>query len=191
MEYLSIISIVILFLTLLTILLYTIETYKLRKINRDILEIEREKLKPNVRAYLDYMDENHIIKIIIENIGGGIAKDVVLILNPELKTDSVDLINIFYENPLLNEGVSILLPNQKYSTVVGSTVGTYDLYNSNKISVKYQASLIFMDSKGDKYKNDDILNVTLLFKRSYLKTEYIKIMDEINETLKKIETKMK
>lgn len=189
MEYLNITSVIILFVTLLAIIVYTFETIKLRKINYKIFNLESLKMKPNLVIYLDYTINNHTITLILENIGGSPAYDVKLKLKPELNTDSENIINEFKQNVMSNNGIPILIPHQRYSTIIGTSVESYELVSQEKIPSEYMAYISFRDDYNRDYSKNIKLDISALFFKPYTQDDISKTLYEINDSLKEISRK--
>jgi len=177
-------SIVILFLTLVVIIIYTIETYRLRKINYKIYVLEKIKLEPNVIAYFDYNPKGFELFFGIKNIGGGVARDILIDFKPELNFGDKKIEN----NILFNKeqrNISVLLPEQSFSAFIGFSKTASELYKIEEIPDKYDVEIKYTNEDGKEIQSTKKLTNHHLFWRAlendYIKMELKNIADNIKD----------
>lgn len=178
-------NVIILLATLLVISYYAYETYRLRKINVKIYDLEKEKLEPNVIAYFDYNPKAHELIFRVKNIGGGIAKNILINISPDLNfgDGTIEKHIIFNKE---NRIIPILPPNKEFSAIIGYSVLASKKYLKKEIPVEYYVKINFLNSIDKKYFIDMTLSIHNLFWRILEKDYLIEELENTNKILSKI-----
>ncbi|WP_353858660.1 hypothetical protein [Azospirillum formosense] len=112
-----------------------------------VLEIERDKRRPDVTCYLDFTSRQGLVIFRMENQGGGIAYDAQLTWSDPMTDDDGKIIGFGENNDRTT--ITALRPGQSFAKVIDSahhSVGRH----GDKI---YQGHVSFRDATGSKHRN--------------------------------------
>lgn len=136
---------------------------------------------PNVIAYL-HVDHRAVAGVAIKNIGNGIARDIKMHTEPDLKTsqDFEPMKMSIFEN-----GMDSLIPGQE---IVAFLDMTFDYFKQD-LPVRYEVTIDFTGGIDNKrYKNHSVIDF-----QAYkgLKETPLKTVHELVKTVEAIEKKIK
>lgn len=105
---------------------------------QEIKETRDQEVAPYVVAYFDVPYDEHMIYLVVKNIGKGIARDVGIKFDPPLQSSNFgDLLDQF---SLLKDGIGSLAPGQEIRTDFDTTHG----YLGNEhLPRRYQAEISY------------------------------------------------
>ena len=118
----------------------------------EVIDMERNRLRPSVTAYIDTESRNQLAMFTIKNEGLSVAYDVSLSWKGNALTD--------YQGKILNfpRGIKNLRPGQSLSKTVGAC---HELFGENKQGV-YELDVHFQDGYKNKYTSSISLSLTEL-----------------------------
>ncbi|NUM80648.1 hypothetical protein HUU42_07550 [bacterium] len=164
-EIIDWLNLAVLALTFLAIVWYTIETVRLRKINKKLLEIQEENLKPKIQVYFDNGNSFHTILLKVTNIGGSPAYNVKVKIEPQLNLGWKVMEKYFEKNTIFQNGVSILLPGKEYVIIAGDTQNASNNYKAGNLPHDYNFNVEYNDKDGHKFSSQMSQNIDLFFNR--------------------------
>ena len=188
MESFSITNLIILSTTLIVIIFYTIETYKLRKINAAQLKLNLELYEPDIISYFDTGKIHGQLLFIIENSGGSSAYNINAKFDREFDTASVVINKNFTVNPLFSNRL-LMLPAKKYIILdAGLIHNIYSKYKDNTDAYKYNLKIEYENYQKVKYTKTYFLSIEQFVSKVTLsdKTRTEEYLEGINSSLRKI-----
>jgi hypothetical protein len=120
--------------TLIVVIIYTIFTARMTSAARasadaanntikEMKEAREQENAPYIVVYFDIHTSNHLIYLIIKNVGKSIATDVKLTFTPSLSSRVFKEIN---DTPLITNGISSLPPNYELRTLFDGVINRFD-----------------------------------------------------------------
>lgn len=183
-------TLIVLILTLAVIAWSTYETYKMRKGQENIINLEKEKRIPNVIASFEEGNKYSDILFEIENSGGGVAYDIKIQLDPAFNVKDHTFNRYLNNSKALINGISILKSGKSHKIFAASTltVGTY--YEAGTTINNYRITITYNDVVGNNYEQVYEDSIDKFFTRinpdTERKTLTIRALEDINTTLKEI-----
>lgn len=190
MEIFSISNLIILSVTLIVIIFYTVETYKLRKINASQLKLNLELQEPDVIAYFDTGKIHGQLLFIVENVGRSSAYNIKAKFDRDFDPVSEIIKKNFTINPLFSDKISVLPAHKHLEYDAGMTPNIYLNYGTNSDAYKYKLKIIFDNYVKKPFEKEYSLDIQHIITRVSLskKTLIEEYLDGINDSLKKLTT---
>jgi len=171
------------FLVAIATLVYAYLTAQLVKLNKDIRDIQKKQLYPNIN--IDFQNEEHnmnLINIIIENIGKSTAYDVHINIKPDIgyyknkKLSDLPIIKNNHDLPA-NKRIKFFLTNLLENT-------------EDKIKEPFKISVDYKNEKGKQFNKEFEIDLNMLSGALY--SAYTPIIDmrnflnDINKNIEKL-----
>ncbi|MFN4228049.1 MAG: hypothetical protein ACK4F0_07935 [Candidatus Ratteibacteria bacterium] len=184
MERLSIVSIVVQILTFGALIFYTIATFKMASASKfsvnEMKKMREQEFFPYVVVYFDVPYGQHIIELVVKNIGKRPAKNVKMKISPPLVSSEskIDLGEVGF----IKNGIKMLPPGYEIRTFVDTTSAYFD--RRKELPLQYKVKVSWFCENEEQTTEWD-LDLSIYYNRLSISGKGIHQLVEINEKIKR------